>query len=1339
MKKNRILIVEDEAIIGMHLKATLSGLGYDVVGLVKNAEETVRECGTRLPDLILMDIVMPGAMDGIEAAGIIMKTYDIPVVYLTGNADMTTVARARETNPYGYVIKPINAQHLFSTIDTALHRRGLEMKLRDSEVKYRRIAENMVDLISWVDRDDNFTYVSPSHQKLLGYTLDDLYRMKLFDLVHPDDKKMVAEAYRNFIGRQPFIRGEFRCRTAGGDYLWMDSTTTYMFTPDGRFDGAVFSSRDITERKKAEAAIRESEERYNSLFNHSLDCIYLHDFTGGFIDANDAALDLLGYTKEEIKTISFQSLLSEDQLPLALAMAGEIINSGIQKEKKEYRLKTKSGAIKHVEALGSMVYRDGKPYVIQGIARDITERKMSEDALRKSEAMHRLVTDMMSDVVWTVDADFNITYMSPSVEKVVGYTVEERMSHKLSDIMSPESLALAMGQFAEEMRKEASGGEDPDRTVTMEFEHRCKDGSNVMMENTVKAIRDREGRIIGFHGVSRDITGRKKVIDALKDTEAKFNAAFHRSPVGLSILSFPDGVYLDVNDEFLKLSGYGREEVIGRTALDLGVMTDENARKQIYAGMMKRGTIRDFPIEMRTKSGAKKTVIWSGEIIHFGGSDHVLASAYDVTEHRDAVEALKQSEEKFRALFDQSSAGVFMYDRNLVVLDCNQQFADIIKAPRERVIGLNLNLLKEKGIISGIREALGGKPVYYEGPYLSTLTGSVPWISSTVSPLRGPGGDVVGGIGVVIDLTELKVAEEALKEQEASFKAVFEQSTVGVVLFSPELRVTDCNKRFADMLGSLRERMINYDITQLRDQNIIPYLREALDGKAAYYEGPYRATTSDAVLWVSSSISPIRGVDGSVKGGLLVIVDLTERREAEIALRERDEIFRAVFEQSSVGIILYSSDLRVLDCNKNFADMIESTREKIIGLDLNRLREKAVIPKIREAIIEGKKTYYEGPYHATTSDAYRWVSFSASPLRDDDGEVRNGLLVVIDITERWKAEKALRESEERYRYLFDNANDFVFTIDLEGRFTSFNREALEKSGYTPEEAITLSMYDILAPEYRDIARSMFRKKLEDGDPTVYEVEIVTKNGRRIALEINSQVMVLDGRPVGIQGIGRDITERRQMEEQIRSSLREKETLLREVHHRVKNNFQVILSLLNLQSSNIENAEMKKYFADAQSRIRSMALVHELLYQSGDLSRLDISRYITTIVNELHASFHHAVPACEPRVAAGRIELTIDQAIPCGLIINELLTNALKYAFPPGWMGKPEILVSVSEGDGMIELVVSDNGIGLSEDVDFNRMQTLGLSLTPMLAKQLLGTFEVDRSSGTRFTVRFPKK
>lgn len=1216
MSKKRILIVEDEAIIAMHLQSTLDGLGYDTVGLTHNASDAIRACGELRPDIILMDIVIPGGMDGIEAAKIIMNTYDIPVVYLTGNADRQTVLRARETNPYGYVIKPVNAQHLFSTIDTALNRRVLERKLRDSEDQYRRVVENMSDLISSVDRNGRYTYLSPSHTKILGYSLDDLFGMDLFEMVHPDERKEVADIYRTMVGKKPYIRGEFRCRHADGHYIWLDSTTTFLYDEDGAFDGALFSSRDITERKKAEAAIRESEERYLSLFNRSLDCIYIHDFSGNFLDANEAALNLMGYSKEEMTKLNLQSIISEEQLPLAMDMIREILVTGIQKDKKEFRLITKTGVIKYIEARGSILYHDGKPYAIQGIARDITERKKAEEELRESEARHRLITDMMSDVVWTADLELTTTYVSPSVEKILGYTVAERIGRSIIDIVSEPSAASVRALYAEEMKKEASGKADPERTLTMEIECYHKNGTLVSLENVIKAIRNDEGRAVGIHGVFRDITTQKRMVEALRVSETKLFAAFHRSPIGLSILTFPDGVYVDVNDEFLSLSGYSRDEVIGRTSIEVDVGVSREMWDQVRMKLEEEGAVRDFTIDMRTKSGMLKNVVWSGTMVSYGGRRFVLASAYDVTDRKRALEDLKQSEERFRSLFEQSSAGVFMYDRDLIVTDCNERFAAIIDAPRGSIVGRNLNQLKEERVIPSLRAALAGKSAYYEGSYQSTITGKVSWISATVSPLPGPGGEAAGAIGIVMDITNLKKAEEALEVQEKNFRAVFEQSPVGIVLFSRDLIVTDCNKRYADMMQSSREKIVGFDLRDLRDTTVVPIIRNALAGTAGYYEGPYLASTSDARLW---------------------------------------------------------------------------------------------------------------------------VSFNASPLTDINGEVTGVMIVVVDITDRKKTEEALRESEERYRYLFDNANDFVFTLGLDQRFTSLNKAALDVTGYSIEEALTMTILDVLAPDYVERAREMIRKKIQDGDPTTYEVEIVAKDGRRLPLEINTQLILGDGKPVGIQGIGRDITGRRQMEEQIRRSLNDKETLLREVHHRVKNNFQVILSLINLQSEKIEDPELRKSFADAQNRIRSMVLIHEQLYKSEDISLLDSGPYVTTIVNELHSTFSSTGPVCTPRIEVESIKLIVDQAISCGLIINELVTNAYKYAFPRGWKGNPEMIVSMTEREGMIELSVSDNGTGMPPDFDPQKARTLGLSLVSMLAKQLKGSLEIRRTRGTEVIIRFRKK
>lgn len=228
----------------------------------------------------------------------------------------------------------------------------------------------------------------------------------------------------------------------------------------------------------------------------------------------------------------------------------------------------------------------------------------------------------------------------------------------------------------------------------------------------------------------------------------------------------------------------------------------------------------------------------------------------------------------------------------------------------------------------------------------------------------------------------------------------------------------------------------------------------------------------------------------------------------------------------------------------------------------------------------------------------------------------------------------------------------------------------------------------------------------------------------------------DGKVVGIVGIGHNITKRKQTEEQIRKSLREKEVLLREIHHRVKNNMQVISSLLNLQSRYIKDKQMLEMLKDNQNRIKAMSLIHEKLYQSRDLTSIDFKKYIKTLTGDLFRSY---------RVRSGRINLKIDvedvllgvePAIPCGLIINELITNALKHAFPEGREGEIKVMIR-SIGKDKTELAVSDDGIGMPKDLDLTSPTTLGLQLITMLAEdQLHGKIKLDRSQGTKIQIRF---
>ena len=216
-------------------------------------------------------------------------------------------------------------------------------------------------------------------------------------------------------------------------------------------------------------------------------------------------------------------------------------------------------------------------------------------------------------------------------------------------------------------------------------------------------------------------------------------------------------------------------------------------------------------------------------------------------------------------------------------------------------------------------------------------------------------------------------------------------------------------------------------------------------------------------------------------------------------------------------------------------------------------------------------------------------------------------------------------------------------------------------------------------------------------------------------------------------VGMDVSERHEAEQALRDSLVEKEMLIKEVHHRVKNNLAVISSLLSLQSRRIEDEETRDIFKESENRVRSMSMIHERLYRSGDQKSIEISEYITALTGQIGRSYNSSGTRIRFSVKVPHMQIDVDTAIPCGLIINELVTNAYKHAFPDGREGTLQISLS-RDGDGAYELVVRDDGVGLPEGVSDTR--SLGLTIVSTLAKQLKGTLEVKSNGGTEFLIRF---
>jgi len=341
------------------------------------------------------------------------------------------------------------------------------------------------------------------------------------------------------------------------------------------------------------------------------------------------------------------------------------------------------------------------------------------------------------------------------------------------------------------------------------------------------------------------------------------------------------------------------------------------------------------------------------------------------------------------------------------------------------------------------------------------------------------------------------------------------------------------------------------------------------------------------------------------------------------------------------------------------------------------------------------------------------------------------VLALEDTTAHRRTEEDLIASEIRYRRLFETAKDGIVLVDAEtGTITDANPFATKLLGYSRQELVGHRPWELASFQVIGITLAALQTIQEQGFLRYDSLPLTTKDGREIVIEFVSHVFLARNKKV-IQCNIRDITTRKRAEEAAHQAV-----LLKEIHHRVKNNLQVISSLLSLQLGHIKNEQALELFRESQNRVKAMAMIHEILYQSKDLARIELVRYLRSLTDNLFRSYGVRPDVIRLVLEIDEGFLGVDTAIPCGLIINELVSNALKYAFPAGRRGQVRIGLRTQEEPRRFTLVVQDDGVGFPQGVDFRNTESLGLRLVNTLTEQLGGTIELDSNGGTTFTIAF---
>jgi PAS domain S-box-containing protein len=589
------------------------------------------------------------------------------------------------------------------------------------------------------------------------------------------------------------------------------------------------------------------------------------------------------------------------------------------------------------------------------------------------------------------------------------------------------------------------------------------------------------------------------------------------------------------------------------------------------------------------------------------------------------------------------------------------------------------------------------------------------------------------------DVSERKQAEEALRESEERFKIIFQSAPDAYYLNDLKGNFIDGNKMAQKLTGYKREELIGKSFLKLRllPPSQIPRAAKLLVKNAkGLSTGPdeFRILRKDGnKVMVGISTHPVKIKDQTLVLG--IARDITERKRAEKAIKESEEKFRLLAEKSP-NMIFINRKGRVVYANQKCEEVMGYRREEFYSPDFDFFSIIAPdsIPIVKSFFKKHAKGEDIAPYEYSliTKSGKKIDAIVTTKLISFGGE--SAILgIITDITERKQAEEALKKSEEKYRHLVENTNEVLYATDENGLITYISPVAKTLSGYNPSEVIGRNFAEFIYKEDVDFIVQEFKKHLT-GIREPSECRIVTKSGDLKWIRSSGRAIFLNDRFLGVQGVMSDITEQKRVEEEIKASLKEKEAMMREIHHRVKNNLQIVSSLLRLQARSIKSKALKDTFDIAQNRIKSMALIHEVLYLSENLDKINFSDYIKRITNHLFSMFSRKAKKIQLELDVGEFYLDIDKAIPCGLIINELVSNAFKHAFPDGKSGK--IQVDLAHKLDRYTIMVKDTGVGFPSDFDMERTQTLGLQLVGDLVKQIEGSYEMQNDGGAAFKIVF---
>ncbi|MEW6261570.1 MAG: PAS domain S-box protein [Thermodesulfobacteriota bacterium] len=887
--------------------------------------------------------------------------------------------------------------------------------------------------------------------------------------------------------------------------------------------------------------------RYRRLFEEVRDALIITNEDGRILDANQAALDLFGLTREEILSRNFRDLYV---LPSnGKRFVAEVAKSG---SVKDFEVKLWGPNRLEMICLMTVTRRlddNGGLIGYQGLIRDVTAQKQALERLRKSEEEFRLLSENAPDIIYTLKEDGTIGYINPAWPRILGHRPEEVLGRPLAEFCSPAEARRYEGLF-KFVRDTRITIKDVDGELI------AKDGSVHYVTISGAPNCDAEGRLTGIVGVFKDITERRQTDQELKIQKTYLEDLIQGAPEAIVLLSSDDQVKR-VNREFTRLFGYAPEEALGRKLIDLIVPEDRQTESAELLERAARGERFEIETKRRRKDGAWLDVSLLATPIRLEGSQVEIYAIYrDISTRKRTQEALLESEQRFREMADLLPTVIAEADLELRVTYSNRMgFTTFGFSPEDLQDGIHLPQLIHPDQLEfaggRIARVLAGETLGPTEYRMLTRDGRVFFGLATSSPIWRQG-RIVGLRTTVQDVTQLKKTEENLQIQKAFLDALIDHAPEAIVVLDENQHVMRINGEFSRLFGYQAEEVLGGDI----DEFIVPealkdegrrFSQQTAEGETVSAESVRRGKNGEPIR-VSILATSIRLITGRI-GYYVIYRDLTARDQAEAQIRQQEEKSMAILESIEDGY--YELDLAG---NFTFATDVTAKisgvpKEDFLGRNFKEFCDeenaKALFEAYHDVFVTGRPVKQVSYAITTAGGAKRVLEASASLMRDLDGQPIGFRGIIRDMTAHNAAEEALRESEEKYRTILESMEEGYFETDLRGNLIFFNDSMVKILGYPRQELAEINNRAYSSPRTAKRMYQIFNRLYRSGEPVqVADYEIVRKDGEPRTLEMSATLKKdREGRIVGFRGVVRDVTDRRKSEEALRASEERHRTVL----------------------------------------------------------------------------------------------------------------------------------------------------------------------------------------------------